>query len=158
MALATMHGPAQLTLCAGCDQAVVCDSVWLDTLGMHLAKQVQGQLPLPGLLTGTDQAAVGDHAPLTAAPDLKAGADEGHCWHRGPAQLLSCRLGRANAALAAPVLWFTSGRSSCCAALRTNLSGAACMWEGPGHWDSGCVPKQRNQDVRWHTMQPRVSG
>ena len=93
-----MPAPAQLTLCAGCDQAVVCDGVWLHTLCMHLAKQVQGQLPLPGLLTGADQAAVGDHAPLAAAPDLKAWADKGHCWHRVPAQLLSCRLARANTA------------------------------------------------------------
>ena len=59
------------TLGTGSNEGVVGDHIWFAALTVHLTKQVQCKLPPAGLLTGTDQAAVSDHIPLTSSPDLQ---------------------------------------------------------------------------------------
>ena len=76
---------AALTLGAGCDEGVVGHHIGLATLAVHLTEQLQCQLPAPGLLAGTDQAAVGDHVAFTAAAHLHPSEAVGGwwqlCWH-----------------------------------------------------------------------------
>ena len=61
---------AALTLGTGCDEGVVGHHIGFAPLAVHLAEQLQRQLPAPGLLAGTYQAAVGDHVALAAAAHL----------------------------------------------------------------------------------------
>lgn len=58
------------TLSTGGNKGVVRDHIGLAPLSVHLTEEVQGQLPPPCLLTGTDQAAVCDHIALTPSPNL----------------------------------------------------------------------------------------
>lgn len=83
------------------DEAVVGDDVGCAALAQHLPKQVERQLPLPGLLTGADEGAVSDHAALTPCAqhvlvdlhDLQGGTQTHRVGRRGHGALLSmcCR-------------------------------------------------------------------
>lgn len=54
------------TLSTGSNQGVVGHHIRLAALAVHLIKQLKGQLPFAGLLTGADEAGIGDDVALTA--------------------------------------------------------------------------------------------